>query len=307
MAENIVRHITHIKSSSLNTTNDGPKLPTTSQIEFGEIAVNYADGYETLSIKNNASTPEIVTFSSDDKFYKKTETSGSSEISSALSGKSDTGHTHPQYLTGITSGDVTGALGYTPLQTAITSVTTSSTNGNISVNGNNVAVHGLGGAAYLNTGTTASTVAAGDHTHSDYVVTATTVNTASGLTGGGALSGNLTLGLAMPTTHTANTYSSSNTFTSSEPIVYCVCKFTSTLNSQVCPVSNLANGQQCVVIYHNTGATDSVTVSFSTDYLGPDGGTSNTTHSETKLTVKKYGYGEVNFINLGGTIYLRGV
>lgn len=42
----------------------------------------------------------------------------------------------------------------------------------LTVNGtatDNIAVTGLGDAAYLNTGTTAGTVAAGDHTHSDYV------------------------------------------------------------------------------------------------------------------------------------------
>lgn len=40
------------------------KLPTASQIEYGEIAINFADGHETLSIKNNNN--EIATFSSDE-------------------------------------------------------------------------------------------------------------------------------------------------------------------------------------------------------------------------------------------------
>lgn len=47
-------------------------------------------------------------------YYTKSQTSGASEISTALSNKSDTGHTHSQYLTGITSSQVTTALGYTP-------------------------------------------------------------------------------------------------------------------------------------------------------------------------------------------------
>jgi hypothetical protein len=47
-------------------------------------------------------------------YYQKSETSGKTEISTALIGKSDTGHTHSQYLTGITSSQVTTALGYTP-------------------------------------------------------------------------------------------------------------------------------------------------------------------------------------------------
>jgi len=71
-------------------------------------------------------------------YYQKSETSGKTEISTALTGKSNTGHTHDdryyteseidtkldaksntghthsQYLTGITSSQVTTALGFTP-------------------------------------------------------------------------------------------------------------------------------------------------------------------------------------------------
>jgi len=145
-----------------------------------------------------------------------------------------------------------------------------------------------------------------DEQFNNVVLTSTTITAGTGLSGGGNLSANRTLSLAMPTTYTATTYTSS-TITSSEPIVYCLVKFTANLANQVCPVTNLANGQQCVVIYNNTGSTDNVTVSFGTTYLGPEGGTSNTAHKEVKLTVKKYGYGEVNFVNIGGTILLRGV
>ena len=51
----------HKRSSAL--TNGQPKLPTASQIGYGEIAINFAEGHETLSIKN--SNDEIATFSSD--------------------------------------------------------------------------------------------------------------------------------------------------------------------------------------------------------------------------------------------------
>ena len=44
-------------------------------------------------------------------------------------------------------------------------IATGSANGTISVAGTDVAVKGLGGAAYLNTGTTSGTVATGNHTH----------------------------------------------------------------------------------------------------------------------------------------------
>ena len=63
MAKN-VNHIQHVKS---NVLVDGtPKLPQPSALVEGEIAVNYADGYETLSIKT--SSGNIATFSSD-KYY----------------------------------------------------------------------------------------------------------------------------------------------------------------------------------------------------------------------------------------------
>ena len=63
----IKRHIQHVKSKVVE--NGKPKLPTESQIFDGEIAVNYAKDYETLSIKNEEGT--IVTFSSDNVFIEK--------------------------------------------------------------------------------------------------------------------------------------------------------------------------------------------------------------------------------------------
>jgi hypothetical protein len=126
-----------------------------------------------------------------------------------------------------------------------------------------------------------------------------------GLSGGGNLSGDVTVNVALPTTYSAATYTTSP-ITSDEPIVYCLAKFASNLTNQVCPVSNLAEGQQCNVIYYNTGATGtSYTVSISTTYKSPTGGA--TTSPEVKLTVKGNGYGEVNYINLKGTIFVRGV
>ena len=63
-------HVQHVKSNVKN--GDGPKLPTSGQIKFGEIAINYLKDYETISIKN--SDQEIVTFSSDASVNKKLET-----------------------------------------------------------------------------------------------------------------------------------------------------------------------------------------------------------------------------------------
>ena len=50
------KHITHIKSGQ-TVTNNGvtePKLPTAEDIILGELAVNYATGYERISLKNAA-------------------------------------------------------------------------------------------------------------------------------------------------------------------------------------------------------------------------------------------------------------
>ena len=54
---NIVKNI---RSNSVDT-NGKPKLPTPSQLDYGEIAVNYKEGYETLSLKNDGN--KIVSLS----------------------------------------------------------------------------------------------------------------------------------------------------------------------------------------------------------------------------------------------------
>lgn len=46
---NIVKNI-----RSREVVNEKPKLPTSDQLDYGEIAVNYASGHETLSLKNDA-------------------------------------------------------------------------------------------------------------------------------------------------------------------------------------------------------------------------------------------------------------
>lgn len=42
-----------LKKSNV-VTNQQPKLPLTTDLDYGEIAVNYAQGYETISLKNSA-------------------------------------------------------------------------------------------------------------------------------------------------------------------------------------------------------------------------------------------------------------
>ena len=52
----------HIRSNQTTTVNGvtQPKLPTINDINVGELAINYKDGFETLSIRND--NDEIVTF-----------------------------------------------------------------------------------------------------------------------------------------------------------------------------------------------------------------------------------------------------
>ena len=59
MSNKNIEHLIHKRSSQV--VDNQPKLPTSEQIEYGEIAVNYAKGHETLSIKN--SDNEIVPLS----------------------------------------------------------------------------------------------------------------------------------------------------------------------------------------------------------------------------------------------------
>lgn len=71
----MAKNFEHLIHKNSNIVVDGaPKLPTSSQIEYGELAVNYAKDKETISLKN--ANNEIVTFSSDaqiQSFFKETE------------------------------------------------------------------------------------------------------------------------------------------------------------------------------------------------------------------------------------------
>ena len=50
----------HIKSKQHGDDGVSPKLPTCEQLEYGEIAINYGDGIETIAIKNEKD--EIIKF-----------------------------------------------------------------------------------------------------------------------------------------------------------------------------------------------------------------------------------------------------
>ena len=50
----------HIKSKQRGEDELSPKLPTCEQLEYGEIAINYGNGIETIAIRNEKD--EIVKF-----------------------------------------------------------------------------------------------------------------------------------------------------------------------------------------------------------------------------------------------------
>ena len=64
---------TVLHKRSVAVVNGKPKLPTSAQTEYGEIAINYAKGHETLTIKNNQN--EMVTFSSDNQIKERLDES----------------------------------------------------------------------------------------------------------------------------------------------------------------------------------------------------------------------------------------
>lgn len=254
-----------------HTANSTIHITATERTNW-DSAYGTTSGITATTAAINSLTSAVGTMA----FANAADYSSATEVETALADKSDTGHTHA--FSTITDKPTTLA-GY-GITDAISSVTTSSTNGNISVNGSDVAVHGLGGAAYLNTGTTAGTVAAGDHTHATYAA------------------------ISAPT-YTANTSTLSNgytatAYTSSEPAIYCEFTFAKALNNQVCPIT-LAEGQQCNVAYYNSGTSDfKVSVSTTSSYRTPDG-------QPITPTVKAGGYCEVNYLKVNGHIYVRGV
>jgi len=77
------KKLLNIRSSAVNTTGGttSPKLPTSEQIEYGEIAVNFAKGYETMAIRNN--NDEIITFSND-KYWENIVTENEQIVAAAL-------------------------------------------------------------------------------------------------------------------------------------------------------------------------------------------------------------------------------
>ena len=60
--------VIHIKSKQRSEDGKSPKLPTSDQLQYGEIAINYGDGIETIAIRNE--NDEIIKFIPEKKVYE---------------------------------------------------------------------------------------------------------------------------------------------------------------------------------------------------------------------------------------------
>ena len=191
------KHIQHVKSNVVNTDaqgNKSPKLPTTGQLLYGEIGINYANGYERMSIKNDDN--EIVEFVSKEYVVGKNEIDNvvSTAIQQAITADPPTadqealikaisdavgGVTDVAYDT--TNKKITKTVGSTTsdVVTAATlksdmgldnvgnfkAVSTVANQGLSSTEQENARANIGAGTSSLEIGTTATTAAAGNHTH----------------------------------------------------------------------------------------------------------------------------------------------
>lgn len=217
------RHISHLKSSGTTTSGNAtiPLSPQPSQVYLGEIAINYSKGYETLFIKN--SNGEIVPFSNwlSTKSYIDTAVEGAGKIkrvtgTSPISAftNNETGAVTISHVTAGTAatsdlykvavdqyGHVTGYTKATKadipgmdskLETSAFDTYSAATKTLIDGKANSAHTHTTSDVTDLQTELDKK------------VNTSVTITTASGLTGGGNLSANRTIGLA--TVGTAGTF-----------------------------------------------------------------------------------------------------
>lgn len=129
-----------VDTDTFNThTGSSVHMSTTEKTNLDSLATNIAaiSGITSTKVGNwdtaytnnhthsNKSTLDAITASSEAinsltgtvgtmAFQNTDSYSSATQVKTALAGKSDTGHTHSQYLTEITSNDVTTALGFTP-------------------------------------------------------------------------------------------------------------------------------------------------------------------------------------------------
>lgn len=161
----IKRHISHIKSS-------GGTAPAAADLYFGEIAVGYKKGDEALYIKNNSG--DVVTFNPSASILASAEIYADTKLSGITAGSGVS-------VTTKENGSQTvyaKLSSYTQSTYAAATANTSSREYAVRLDKN--------GVLSVNVPWT--------NVNSGYVPTGRTITTASGLTGGGNLSANLTIG-----------------------------------------------------------------------------------------------------------------
>lgn len=107
------------------------------------------------------------------------------------------------------------------------------------------------------------------------------------------------------TTVTTNltSYDAYGKTTSAATLIYSAVTVSGNLTNVTCPSTiegATKSGAQANVIYINNGTSSDYTISVTTTYKTPDG-------KQINLTCPKGGYSEINYLNVGGTIYARGV
>ena len=333
MAKDIKRHLSHLKSS-------GGTAPAAADIVYGEIAVGYKENEEALYIKNSAGN--VVTFTTaagaealaEDYTDKRviTKVTGDSEITVSLSASGDTSGrtltvTHASgsaqsgfkklssdsygHITGgsaVTLGDLTG-LG------AVSGVTLASGTNNgtlkLTVNGNatdNISVKGINTMAYQATGSYSSATQV-NTALSGKVGTGRKINTASGLTGGGDLTADRTIGLVA--TGTSGTYGPAADVTGTEGTTIKIPQITTDAYGRVTSVTErtLTNKNSTYTV--NNGvlslqANGTTKTSFSANQSSNSSfnitsGSSNGTISVGGTDVKVKGLGGAAYLNTGTT------
>ena len=238
------------------------------------------------------------------------------ELTASLSGTAGAYAKDTEYtvLTGVKAqrdakGHITG-LTYTAQKIKDTDTNTwrsisdsvSSTSSDTSASSKAVkTAYDLAASKTSNTGTVTS-VAAGTGLNGGTISTTGTLSVKYGTAAGTACQGNDSrLSNARPASDVSAwaKASSKPTYIASEVMSISTVAISANTSSS-CSITGSGNaGKAQTIIYTNSGSSD-LTVTVPTDYSTPDG-------AAIELTCKAGGYCEVSYLNIGGTIYARGL
>ena len=288
--------------SAITPSNSGSTAPIATKIvaENELVMANALTDLDERKLDISAYTPTDLS-----NYYTKSETSGKTEISNALGGKSDTGHTHAigditnlQTTLDGKANTATTLAGYSISDAYTKSETSGATEISnalgTKVNSATYTGHTADTTVHFTTGTVQTLIdnsISGKVNTSDIISAITPSNSAS------------TAPIATKVV-AENELVMSNALNhlNSKGVVSAV-TVSSNLNNVVCPNQILGSemsGAQAAVVYVNSGATTDYTITVSTTYETPDG-------NQLNLTCPKNGYCEISYLNINGTIYARGI